>query len=204
MSRRGRRDAVRAAREADPSGGDDLQPVGSHPQVTRQRHQRHVGHGDVEDQDELRHAQHGEHMAAGRIAVAGERVGDPATAASRPIAVAFMLDPECGRCRVRRRGRRCRGPACPAGVRAAATRWPTRPSVAAAIRPARTRWWAADWSQQQRPSRNRSGSVPSCSSRPACRHGAQDRSVASAEGARGGHGGLRGCEAAVVCDTFSL
>jgi glycosyl hydrolase family 10 len=54
----------------------------------------------------------------------------------------------------------------PDGVRAAATRWPTRPSVAAAIRPARTRWWAAGWSQQQRPPRNRSGSVPSASSAP--------------------------------------
>jgi len=33
-------------------------------------------------------------VAAGRSAVAGERVGDPGTAASRPIAVALMLDPE--------------------------------------------------------------------------------------------------------------
>ena len=40
--------------------------------------------------------------------------------------------------------------------------------------------------------------------RPACRHGAQDGPVASAEGARGGHGGLRGCAAGVVWDTFSL
>ena len=79
----------------------------------------------------------------------------------------------------------------PAGVSAAATRWPTRPSAAAAMRPARTRWWAAVWSQQHRPSRNRSGSAPS-KLRPARRDGAQDRSVASAQGARGGHGGLRG------------
>jgi len=54
----------------------------------------------------------------------------------------------------------------PAGVRAAATRSPTSLSVVAAIRPARTRRWAADWSQQQRPSRNRSGSVPKQSSAP--------------------------------------
>jgi hypothetical protein len=54
----------------------------------------------------------------------------------------------------------------PAAVRSAATRWPTRPSVAAAISPQRTRWWAADWSQQHRPSKNRSGSAPSTSSAP--------------------------------------
>jgi len=41
--------------------------------------------------------------------------------------------------------------------------------------------------------------------RPACRYGAQDGSVASAEGARGGHAGLRTCEAeAVLWNTFSL
>jgi hypothetical protein len=47
-------------------------------------------------------------MAAGRIAVAGERLGDPGTAALRPIAVALMLDPEWADRRVSRRGRRCR------------------------------------------------------------------------------------------------
>ena len=94
---------------------------------------------------------------------------------------------------------------CPAGVSAAATRWPTRPSAAAAMKPARTRWCAAVWSQQQRPSKNRSGSVPSCELRPARRHGAQDRSVASAEGARGGHDGLRAVEAGCwSVTTFTL
>ena len=47
-------------------------------------------------------------VAAGRIAVAGERVGDPGTAASRPTAVALMLDPEWADRRSSRRGRRCR------------------------------------------------------------------------------------------------
>jgi len=33
------------------------------------------------------------HLAAGRIAVAGQRVTDPATPAPHPAAVAIMLDP---------------------------------------------------------------------------------------------------------------
>ena len=33
------------------------------------------------------------HLAAGRIAVAGERITDPATPAPQPTAVAIMLDP---------------------------------------------------------------------------------------------------------------
>ena len=81
---------------------------------------------------------------------------------------------------------------------------PTRPRVAAVIRPAWTRWWAALWSQQLRPSKNRSGSAPSWSSRPARGHGAQDRSVASAEGARGGHGGLRWLRGGLWCVTRSV
>lgn len=34
-----------------------------------------------------------EHLAAGRIAVAGQRITDPATPAAAPITVAIMLSP---------------------------------------------------------------------------------------------------------------
>jgi hypothetical protein len=34
-----------------------------------------------------------EHLAAGQIAVAGQRITDPATPAPHPTAVAIMLDP---------------------------------------------------------------------------------------------------------------
>ena len=48
----------------------------------------------------------------------------------------------------------------------AGTRLPGAPGPAVAMRPARARRCAADWSAQQRPSRNRSGSAPGASSAP--------------------------------------
>ena len=72
--------------------------------------------------------------------------------------------------------------AVPAGVRRAGTRWPTVAVASGAMRPAWARRWAADWSQQQRPSMIRSGSAPKTSSAPPLGDSAQDRAVPPGQG----------------------